>query len=307
LIELIIVWTKNAQRCGLNLILGTKRAKMTHSNLGGSMRTTKLVLATSLIAVFAIFFFQTFFTLGERVDVGGRAALGAFEFLGAAVSVYLLLNGQPGNVSSVDWPVCAFAILVGCAGYADSSITIFALYLLFRNSDDLGTKAAGTVAGAVVVQMVWAPLVFSKISFLLLQIDAGVVGWLVSHFVPGASWSGTVVHSSREHNVEITSACASFHNLSLASLCWVTLTMLHRPYWLKSDFYVGLTAMLLQFGFNVWRLVFVCLSSPMYDFWHEGFGKHIFSAVATVCAVIFVQVSLVRRDQRDTQSVAAIS
>jgi hypothetical protein len=36
--------------------------------------------------------------------------------------------------------------------------------------------------------------------------------------------------------------------LSLASL-WVTLTMLH-----------------------------------LYDFWHEGFGKHIFSAVATACA-----------------------
>jgi hypothetical protein len=83
--------------------------------------------------------------------------------------------------------------------------------------------------------------------------------------------------------------------------------MLHRPYWLKSDLYVGLVAMLVQFGFNVWRLVFVCLSSPMYDFWHEGFGKHIFSAIATACAVILVQILLVRRDQRGSQGVAAIS
>jgi hypothetical protein len=45
----------------------------------------------------------------------------------------------------------------------------------------------------------------------------------------------------------------------------------------------------------------------MYDFWHEGFGKHIFSAVATACAIIFVQTSLVRRDQRLSQGVAAIS
>ena len=271
------------------------------------MRTTKLLLALSVAAVFAVFFFHTFSTLDERADVSGRATLGAFEFFGIAASLYLLSKGQPGNVSLVDWFGCAFAILAACAGFAGSSITIFAFYLVFRNSDDLSTKAAGTVAGVVVVQMLWAPLVFSKISFLLLQIDAGVVGWLVSHFVPGASWSGTVVHSSSEHNVEITSACASFHNLSLASLCWVTLTMLHRPYWLKSDLYVGLTAMLVQFGFNVWRLVFVCLSPPMYDFWHEGFGKHIFSAVATACAIIFVQTSLVRRDQRLSQGVAAIS
>ena len=160
-------------------------------------------------------------------------------------------------------------------------------------------RAAGTVAAAVAVQAVWAPLLFSKISFLLLQIDAGVVGWLVSYFVPGASWDGTVVYTPSGHDVAITSACASFHNLSLASLCWVTLTMLHRPYWLKGDFYVGLIAGLIQFGFNVWRLVFVCLSPSMYDFWHEGFGKHIFSAVATTCAIVFVQIALVRRDQRE--------
>jgi len=270
------------------------------------MRTTKLLLAISVIAVFAVFFFHTLSALADRSDAGGRAALGAFEFFGVAASLYLLSKGKPGSVSLMDWFACAIAILGACAGWAGGSITIMALYLLLRNSDDLSTKAAGTVVGAVVVQMLWAPLVFSKISFLLLQIDASVVGWLISHFVPGASWSGTVVHSSSDHNVEITAACASFHNLSLASLCWVTLTMLHRPYWLKSDLYVGLTAMLVQFGFNVWRLVFVCLSPPMYDFWHDGYGKHIFSAIATACAIIFVQISLVRRDQQLSRRVAAL-
>jgi exosortase/archaeosortase family protein len=269
------------------------------------MRSTKVLLASG-IAVFAIFFVGSFANL-ERVDVGGRAALGAFEFFGAAASLYLLSRGRPGKASGLDWLGCASALLIAGVGFTGVSITIFASYLFFRDRDDLNTKAAGTVAAAVSVQAVWAPLIFSKISFLLLPIDAGVVGWLVSHFVPGASWSGTVVYSSSGHNVEITAACASFHNLSLASLCWVTLTMLHRPYWLKSDVYVGLVAMLVQFGFNVWRLVFVCLSSPMYDFWHEGFGKHIFSAVATACAVILVQILLVRRDQRGSQGVAAIS
>jgi hypothetical protein len=103
----------------------------------------------------------------------------------------------------------------------------------------------------------------------------------------------------RGHEVAVYAPCASFHNLSLASLCWVTLTMLHRPYWLKSDIYVGVAAALIQFGFNIWRLVFVCLSLPMCEYWHEGFGRHIFSAVATACAIIFVQVSLVHSRQRD--------
>jgi hypothetical protein len=270
------------------------------------MRANKLLLASG-IAIFAIFYFDAFANLDERVDVGGRAALGVFEFFGAVVSLYFLSKGRPSNASLLDWLGCASAILVACTGYAGASITLFAFYLFARDRDDLNRKAAGTVAAAVAVQAVWAPLVFSKIAFLLLQIDAGVVGWLVGQIVPGASWGGTVVYTPSGHDVMITSPCASFHNLSLASLCWVTLTMLHRPYWLKSDLYVGLVALLVQFGFNVWRLVFVCLSLPMYEFWHDGFGKHIFSAVATACAIIFVQISLVRRDQRDPGRLAAIS
>jgi hypothetical protein len=268
------------------------------------MRATKVLTAAGL-TLFAAFIFDAW-VHNDRSDEVGRAALGAFEFLGVIVSFYLLSKGQRGNASLLDWLCSAVAIFAACAGFVGASITLFALYLFVRDRDDLNTKAAGTVAAAVAIQMFWAPLVFSKIAFVLLRIDAGVVGWLVGQFVPGASWDGTIVYTPSGHDVMITSACASFHNLSLASLCWVTLTMLHRPYWIKSDLYVGLVAMLIQFGFNIWRLVFVCLSSPMYNYWHEGFGKHIFSAVATACAIIYVQITLARRDQRHSDSLEPI-
>ena len=77
--------------------------------------------------------------------------------------------------------------------------------------------------------------------------------------------------------------------------------MMHRPYWLKSDIYIGVGAALIQFGFNIWRLTFVCLSLPMYEFWHDGLGRHIFSAIATVSAIVFVQAFLVLRDRRGQQ------
>jgi hypothetical protein len=128
----------------------------------------------------------------------------------------------------------ASAVLIACFGFTGCSITLFAFYLFIRDRHDPNTRAAGTVAAAAATQAVWAPLVFSKISFLLLPIDAGIVGSLVGQIVPDASWSGTVVTTPSGHNVEITAACASFHNLSLALLCLVTLTMLHRPYWVKA-------------------------------------------------------------------------
>jgi len=271
------------------------------------MRATKLLFVVSGIAIFAIFFLVSFLNLDERADMAGRAALGGFQFCGAAVSMYLLSKGRLDKSSLLDWLCSVSSVLMACLGLVGSSITLFAFYLIVRDRNDLNTIAAGTVAAAVAMQAIWAPFVFSKISFLLLQIDAGIVGSLVGQFVPGASWSGTAVNTPTGHNVEITAPCASFHNLSLASLCWITISMLYRPYCVKGDLYVGLVAMLIQFGLNVWRLVFVCLSLPMYEFWHDGLGKHIFSAVATASAIIFVQVCLVYRDQQNSRRVAAIS
>jgi len=264
------------------------------------MRATT-VLAASGTVVFAIFFLGAFARLNGSTDVSGSVALGTFELFGAMACLYLLSKSQGGEASALDWMACALAILIASAGFAGYSITLFSLYLMLGAAGDHHAKAAGTVAAAVALQALWAPMIFAKLSFFFLEIDAGVVGWLISLIIPGASWSGTVVSTPSGHDVVITAPCASFHNLSLASLCWVTLTMLHRPYWVRTDIYTGLVAVLIQFGFNVWRLTFVCLSLPMYEFWHEGPGKHIFSGVATACAIIFVQVSLVMRDRRDQQ------
>jgi hypothetical protein len=263
---------------------------------GTEMRATDILFAAGLV-IFAIFFFDT---------ISLHVMLGAFQFLGAAACLYLISRGNRINAASVlDLLGCAATIFIACMGFAGASITLFAVYLFFRFAHDLNVKAAGTVAMAVAVQAVWAPLIFSKLSFLFLQIDASVVGWLMSLVVPGISWDGTVVFTPSGHNVAINSPCASFHNLSLASLCWVTLTMLQRPYWVKSDLYNGVAAMLIQFVLNIWRLIFVCVSLPMYEFWHEGVGKHIFSAVATASAIIFVQVSLMR-NQRGREKAALV-
>jgi|ERR1700733_3176867 exosortase/archaeosortase family protein len=230
-------------------------------------------------------------------DIAGRVALGTFELGATAVSLLLLSRGRSGNASFFDWAVGALAVLSAAIGLAAYSSTLFALYLIVRDRSDQQTKAAGTVVLAATVQAVWAPLIFSKLSFLFLAIDAQLVGWLLAYVVPGASSGGTIVTTPSGHDVIITAACASFHNLSLASLSWVTLTMLHRPYWIKSDLYVGLGALSIQFALNLWRLVFVCMSPQMYEFWHEGLGKHIFSAVATAVAILFVQLFLDRIDR----------
>ena len=259
------------------------------------MRATRVLLATE-VAILLLFFFWKLADVSPDSDAAGVAALGAFALLAAGASLYLLSKSITGETSSLDWLICICAVATAVLGFAGYSITFFGLYLFFRDRGDLNAKAAGSVVIALAVQAVWAPLLFSALSFLFLQIDAGMVGWLVGRVISGASWTGMVVTTPSGHDVIITAPCASFHNLSLASLCWVTLTMLQRPYWVKSDIYVGLGALAIQFGLNICRLVFVCMSLPMYEFWHEGAGKHIFSGIATAGAIVFVQI-LLSRDQ----------
>lgn len=267
---------------------------------------TKWALLASETAIFAFLFSgKVSGWTDSESDLAGYAALGTFEVCAAVVSLHLLSGCKAGKSPWIDWLGGALAVLIAAVGFVAYSITVFALYLILRDRNDLRAKAAGAVVLAIAIQAIWAPLIFSKLSFLFLQIDAGIVGLLLSYVVPGAASNGALVTTPGGHDVVITAACASFHNLSLASLCWVTLTMLHRPYWIRSDLCVGLGAMLIQFGLNLCRLVFVCMSRPMYEYWHEGLGKHIFSAVATVCAIVFVQLFLERFDDRRGQNTVA--
>jgi hypothetical protein len=117
------------------------------------MRATKLLVASE-IAIFGILFLVAFLNLNEQADIAGRAALGGFQFCGAAVSLYLLSKGRLYKSSFPDWVCGASAVLIACFGFTGSSITLFAFYLFIRDRHDLNTRAAGTVAAAVATQAV---------------------------------------------------------------------------------------------------------------------------------------------------------
>ena len=91
------------------------------------MRATRVLLATE-ISLFSIFFLDVFAHLDDRIDVGGRAALGAFECLGVATSVYLLSKQRSANTTTSDWLICLLTILTACLGFAGQSISLFACF-----------------------------------------------------------------------------------------------------------------------------------------------------------------------------------
>jgi hypothetical protein len=81
------------------------------------MRAVKVLLAAGII-LFAAFLFDAFVRY-DRGDASGHAALGAFAFLGAVVSLNLLSRGQRGNALLLDWLGCAVAIFAACIRWPD--------------------------------------------------------------------------------------------------------------------------------------------------------------------------------------------
>jgi hypothetical protein len=111
-------------------------------------------------------------------------------------------------------------------------------------------------------------MLFQFFAELILRIDASLVGWLLrtprtGDIVGFADGSGVLV---------ILPGCSSLANMSLAFLCWVTVSRLvdhtRAPY----DMFWCLLACVSVIAVNVTRLSFMGLSQWHYDTFHSSMG-----------------------------------
>ena len=101
------------------------------------------------------------------------------------------------------------------------AVTALSLYIIFT------TNVASSRRGAVIllaatVPMLWSRLLFQFFANVILQIDASLVGWML-----GTHRAGNVVgFADGSGALVILPACSSLANVSLAFLCWATVSQL---------------------------------------------------------------------------------
>jgi hypothetical protein len=183
--------------------------------------------------------------------------------------------------------ITAFCLLVFLP--ADKMIWVaatgVAVYMMFCSRDDLRLRAAGIVLAALSVQEFWGHILFQLISMPLLRAETAVVGTILQLTRRGVMWYDNIITTSSSHGIVLYPYCSSFHNVSLALLCWLTLTKLRHLKWRGYDLiWGGLTAGTVIL-LNTMRLYFMALNVDYYNFWHEGAGSEIF-AVGTSVSVI---------------------
>lgn len=219
------------------------------------------------------------------------AGISVFQVLGwFAVLRLLILDRSATPVTKLDfWAIGILGAinLMPAERVVWIAASLAAVYIYVCNQKGSIGRAAASVLGALCAQSLWGPTLFSFFSVEILRVEAALVGVALDMTQSGFVWHDNVI-LTQDHSIEIYTGCSSFHNVSLAVLCWITLTKLNRPTFIKSDFLFGAAACLAMIAFNAARLYLMALTSENLVYWHHGFGAEIFAVsssliIAAIC------------------------
>ena len=108
--------------------------------------------------------------------------------------------------------------------------------------------------------MLWSRLVFQFFANFLLDFDA----WFVASMLGTSRVGNTVGFGDGSGIMVITPACSSFANISMALLCWVSVTQWAKHRWAPSDLVWCFMACASVVAINVTRIAITGLSQANY-------------------------------------------
>ncbi|WP_439360879.1 hypothetical protein [Bradyrhizobium sp. DASA03007] len=203
------------------------------------------------------------------------ALLGTFEisvivWISCAAGVSLVLKDRTIGIRSSELVLGATVVLLAVLPIAPVSwLAVTALSLYIINTADVSSSRRGAlILLATAVPMFWSRLLFQFFAEPILRIDASLVGWILR-----THRSGDIVEFADASGVlVILPACSSLANVSLAILCWVTLSQLVSHKKSAYDLCWSLMACFSVIAVNVTRISFMGLSQWHYSKFHSPWG-----------------------------------
>ena len=254
-------------------------------------------------------FFAGLFILGCANGLMGRILLGFdsegwIGVLGGNISVIvwfacfagvsLMLHEHKDELRPADLAVGAFfIILVMLPIFALSwvAVTGLSLYILLFANGGSERRRGALILLALTVPMLWGSWLFRFFMTPLLEFDAALTAWIlgterVGNMFRFADGSGLVV---------VLPACSSFANVSLAFLCWVTVTQWVKHPWSSKDIFWSLLACASVIAVNVIRISLMGLSPWHHDLIHNEWGNMVTNFII-VGLVVGFSVAGARRE-----------
>jgi exosortase/archaeosortase family protein len=218
------------------------------------------------------------------------AAVSVFQIMAWCAIFRLLASGYPRQVANMRDILIALALCLPLFLPTTRTIKVLALgtaiFFWIRGRGDPKLRAAGVVLGALTIQEYWGHIIFDLFALPLLRAETAVVGTLVQAARAGTVWQGNVITGPSGFGIVVYSGCSSFHNLSLAMLCWLTVSRLRNQDWRSRDLLIGCVIGATMIACNVTRLCLMAWNADLYEYWHNGLGAQIFAVGASVLVLL---------------------
>jgi hypothetical protein len=166
------------------------------------------------------------------------------------------------------------------------AVTGLSLYILLFANDGSSRKRGALILLALTVPMLWSGLIFRFFMNPILEIDASLVAWLLGTERVGATFG----FADGSGSVVVLPACSSFANLSLAFLCWVSITQWAEHRWSAMDIVWSFLACISVIAVNVTRISLMGLSPWHHALLHNEWGNMITNYIILAFIVGFTVI-----------------
>ncbi len=218
------------------------------------------------------------------------AASSFFQIMAWYAIFRLLASSDPTQVAQMRDILIALALCLPLFLPTTRTIKVLALgaglFSWIRGRGDPKLRGAGVVLAALTIQEYWGHIVFDLFALPLLRAETAVVGTLVQAARAGTVWRDNVITGPSGFGIIVYSGCSSFHNLSLAMLCWLTVSRLRNQNWRSRDLLTACVIGAAMIACNVMRLCLMAWSPDLYEYWHDGLGAQIFAVGASTMVLV---------------------
>ncbi len=151
--------------------------------------------------------------------------------------------------------------------------------LIFLPRRDARLSSIGQLLLAFAFYKGLGRILFNFVSPIVLPVETAAVQMLLSPFGQ-FTWDNLTISAANGHRIYVEAGCSAFHNVSLATLLWISLLKLETLE-LKRFHWGILTAMAsATIALNTTRIAMMAQSRSMLEYWHaDGPGATIISFV----------------------------
>jgi hypothetical protein len=208
--------------------------------------------------------------------------------------VSIIFSHNPDRIQAKDLAVAAvFLMLTALPIFAFSwlAVTGLSLYILLFANGNSTLRRGSMILLALTVPMLWSKLLFQFFAKQILDIDALLVALLLrtnrtGNMVGFADGSGHMI---------VLPACSSLTNMSLAFLCWVSVTQWAGHRWSAVDIFWSFLVCVSVIAVNVTRMSLMGLSHRHYELIHSPLGDMVSNSIM-LCLMIGFSVLGARRE-----------